>query len=52
VGSAIAAVLVSGWANAGRYALIYTVTGALAVPLAIAAGFARRQWHRPPPEHT
>jgi predicted MFS family arabinose efflux permease len=48
VGSAIAAVLVSGWANAGRYALIYTVTGALAVPLAVGAGWARRRWHRPP----
>jgi predicted MFS family arabinose efflux permease len=50
VGSAIAAVLVSGWANAGRYSLIYTVTGACAVPLAIGAGWARRRWHRPPAE--
>lgn len=47
VGSALAAVVVSGWAGAGRYSLIYIVTGALAVPLALGAGWGRRRWHRP-----
>lgn len=51
VGSAVAAVLVSGWADAGRYGLIYFVTGALAVPLAVGAGWARSRWHRPAAEH-
>ncbi|MDI6912281.1 MFS transporter [Nocardioides sp.] len=50
VGSALAAVLVAGLADAGRYALIYAVYGALAVPLGIAAGLARRRWVRPAPE--
>ena len=47
VGSALAAVVVAGWADEGRYSLIYAVTGALAVPLAVAAGWGRRRWHRP-----
>lgn len=47
VGSALAAVVVSGWAEDGRYFLIYAVTGSLAVPLAVAAGWSRLRWHRP-----
>jgi predicted MFS family arabinose efflux permease len=47
VGSALAAVVVAGWADDGRYSLIYAVTGALAVPLAVGAGWGRRRWHRP-----
>jgi predicted MFS family arabinose efflux permease len=47
VGSALAAVVVSGWAEAGRFSLIYALTGALAVPLALAAGWGRRRWRRP-----
>jgi len=46
VGSALAAVAVSGWADAGRFALIYAVTGGLAVPLALAAAWARSHWVR------
>jgi predicted MFS family arabinose efflux permease len=47
VGSALAAVVVSGLADAGRYSLIYAACAALAVPLGIGAGSARRRWHRP-----
>ncbi len=47
VGSALAAVAVAGWADAGRYALIYALTGVLAVPLALAAGWGRWRWRRP-----
>ena len=47
VGSALAAVAVSGWAESGRFSLIYAVTGGLAVPLALAAGWGRRRWRRP-----
>ncbi len=52
VGSALGAVVVSGWAESGRYSLIYAVTGALAVPLALGAGWGRSRWHRPPAEHS
>jgi predicted MFS family arabinose efflux permease len=47
VGSALAAVLVSGLAESGRYSLIYAITAALAVPLALGAGWGRRRWRRP-----
>ena len=47
VGSALAAVVVAGLADAGRYSLIYAAYAALAVPLAIAAGVGRSRWHRP-----
>jgi predicted MFS family arabinose efflux permease len=48
VGSALAAVLVAGLADAGRYSLIYGAYAALAVPLGLAASWRRRRWHRPP----
>ena len=48
VGSALAAVVVSGLADAGRYSLIYAAYAALAVPLGLAAGWGRLRWHRPP----
>jgi len=47
VGSALAALVVAGQADAGRYAGIYTAYAALAVPLALGAGVARRRWLRP-----
>jgi predicted MFS family arabinose efflux permease len=47
VGSALAAVVVAGLADAGRYTLIYAVYGALAIPLGLGAGLARRRWVRP-----
>lgn len=47
VGSAVAAVLVAGLADEGRYDLIYAGYGALAVPLAVAAAYGRRRWRRP-----
>lgn len=50
VGSALAAVLVAGLADAGRYTAIYAVYAALAVPLGLAAGLARRRWVRPAAE--
>jgi predicted MFS family arabinose efflux permease len=46
VGSALAAVVVAGLADAGRYSLIYAAYAALAVPLGLAAGWRRRRWHR------
>jgi predicted MFS family arabinose efflux permease len=48
VGSAVAAVLVSGLADAGRYSLIYAGCATLAVPLTAAAWWGRRRWQRPP----
>lgn len=48
VGSAIAAVVVAGLAENGRYSLIFGVGAVLAVPLALGAGLARQRWHRPP----
>ena len=47
VGSALAAVVVSGLADQGRYAVIYTAYAALAVPLGLGAAWARARWHRP-----
>lgn len=52
VGSAIAAVLVAGLAEAGRYSLIFAITAVLAGPLALGAGAARRLWVRPTEEGT
>lgn len=50
VGSAIAAVLVAGLAEAGRYSLIFAISAVLAGPLALGAGAARRLWVRPAEE--
>ena len=47
VGSAIAAIVVSGLAEDGRYSLIYAGCAAIAIPLALAAGIGRRRWRRP-----
>ena len=47
VGSALAAVVVAGLADDGRYSVIYAAYAALAVPLGLAAGWQRRRWHRP-----
>jgi len=47
VGSALAAVVVADLADAGRFTVIYASYAALAVPLGIGAGLARRRWHRP-----
>ena len=48
VGSALAAVLVAGLADAGEYTVIYAAYAALAVPLGIWAGWQRRRWTRAP----
>ncbi|MFA6576469.1 MAG: MFS transporter, partial [Nocardioides sp.] len=48
VGSALGAVLVAGLAEEGRYSLIFAIAAALAAPLALGAGVARRTWVRPP----
>lgn len=47
VGSALAAVLVAGLADAGRYDVIFGVGAALAVPLGLSASWGRSRWHRP-----
>lgn len=47
VGSALAALLVAGLADAGEYAVIYAAYAAAAVPLAVAASLARSRWQRP-----
>jgi predicted MFS family arabinose efflux permease len=47
VGSAIAAVLVAGLADAGRYSTIFGTGAVLAVPLVLGAAYARSRWHRP-----
>jgi len=47
VGSAVAAIVVSGPAEDGNYSLIYAGCAALAVPLAVGAGIGRRRWRRP-----
>jgi predicted MFS family arabinose efflux permease len=44
VGSALAAVLVAGLADAGEYSVIYAAYAALAVPLGLVAGWRRRRW--------
>lgn len=48
VGSALAALVVAGPVDAGRFSLIYGAYAALAVPLGLGAGLARRRWARPP----
>ncbi len=47
VGSAVAAVVVAGLADAGRYSLIFAVYAALAVPLGALAVVGRARWQRP-----
>ncbi|MCW2765424.1 MAG: major facilitator superfamily 1 [Nocardioides sp.] len=47
VGSALAALLVAGLADAGRYDVIFLTGAVLAVPLGAGAGLARSRWHRP-----
>ncbi|MDF1604239.1 MFS transporter [Nocardioides sp. YIM 152315] len=47
VGSALAAVLVAGLVDEGRFSLIYAMYAALAVPLGVVASWRRRRWHRP-----
>jgi predicted MFS family arabinose efflux permease len=44
VGSAVAAVLVSGLANAGRYGAIFAVAAVVVVPLAVVATWTRARW--------
>jgi predicted MFS family arabinose efflux permease len=48
VGSALAAVVVAGLADAGRYSAIYAAYAALAVPLGLTARWGGRRWRRPP----
>lgn len=50
VGSAVAAVLVSGLAEAGRYREIFGIAAATTVPLSLAAVWGRASWHRPDDE--
>ncbi len=45
-GSAIAAVLVSGLAEDGRYRTIFVLAGATALPLAVLATWGRARWQR------
>ena len=47
VGSALAALVVAGLADAGRYPVIYVAYAVLAVPLGLGAAWARSRWHRP-----
>jgi MFS family permease len=47
LGSAVAAALVGGLAEAGRYAEIFAMAAALAVPLGLAATVGRARWTRP-----
>jgi MFS family permease len=47
VGSSLAAVLGSRVADEGRYAVLFTVSALLAVPLGLAAATVRTGWHRP-----
>ncbi len=51
-GSALSAVLVAGLAEAGRYSLIFSMSAALAVPLAVCAATARWRWVRPAEQGT
>jgi predicted MFS family arabinose efflux permease len=44
VGSAVAAVLAAGLADAHRYGVIFLVAGLLAVPLGAVAGWSRARW--------
>lgn len=50
VGSAVAAVMVSGLAEAGRYREIFGIAAATTVPLGLLAVFGRASWHRPDEE--
>jgi predicted MFS family arabinose efflux permease len=50
VGSALAAVVVAGLVDAGRFSLIFAAYAVLAVPLGLGAGLARRRWVRPQAE--
>ncbi len=47
VGSSLAAVLGSGFADEGRYAVLFALSAVLAVPLGLAASTVRAGWHRP-----
>jgi len=47
VGSALAALVVSGLADAGSYTAIYASYAVLAVPLGVGAAWARSRWQRP-----
>jgi MFS family permease len=44
VGSAVAAVVVSGWADVGRYGDIFALAGLVAVPLGVVATWSRARW--------
>lgn len=44
VGSAVAAVLVSGWADAGRYGDIFALAALVVVPLGVVATWSRARW--------
>jgi predicted MFS family arabinose efflux permease len=44
VGSALAAVAVAGLVDAGRYAVVFTIFAAVAVPLGLAASWGRARW--------
>jgi predicted MFS family arabinose efflux permease len=46
VGSALAAVVVAGLADDGRYSVIYAAYAVLAVPLGLVASWQRHRWHR------
>ena len=50
VGSALAAILVAGLADAGRYWVIYLLGAMLTVPLGTAATLGRARWQRPSAE--
>ncbi|MET0525884.1 MAG: MFS transporter [Nocardioides sp.] len=47
VGSALAALAVAGLAEAGDYTVIYAAYACAAVPLTLAASWARSRWQRP-----
>jgi predicted MFS family arabinose efflux permease len=47
IGSALAAVAVADLVDDGRYRLIFTLAGALAVPLGVTAAWGRARWQRP-----
>jgi predicted MFS family arabinose efflux permease len=47
VGSALAAVLVAGLVDAGRYSAIFAIGAVLTVPLGTAAWWGRSRWHGP-----
>jgi predicted MFS family arabinose efflux permease len=47
VGSALAAVMVAGLADRGRYDVIFLAGAVLAVPLGLSASWGRARWHRP-----